>query len=414
MFVLRTTFVLVLIFFTLSLKAIDSLQVNFELVQSIIDESKKSGKVTHYIAISISKSPDKDLGLKIVDTKQGSAKGHKITVGSYTFKPDKASKERPKKGIFAIEIPTKPKKVDGIETIVLELKLDSASQKQPVKIVKNYHTVIIQYTGLYNKFTTSVGTNFDYLNGGIQAKDLYWDISYFEPSINSSDLALRAGLYQSRNFSIDSSLNIQSRPNSNFTLLAVKRGSMEALPDTLIFQRRTFQLNSQTVVDNYGFFFDWMYRVNPLSDQINFYFSSYGEIILKRIQTTTAGVETQRDTVQRLNMQGSTFRLANVRLGTVNDPALEIYTGFGVVVHHLSKGVEFFMAPYITYNYSTLNGRTRRGLTGVIKMMFKERNSGIKLGFEFRNRGVIDDRDFLVLNLSKTFLLGKSSIFSGK
>ena len=389
------------------------LSVKFESNQSKVVEDKKTKKIKHYIPIILKGKLTSDITLKAEINKSGTAniKICKLVKSEIDFKVKESKKDKIKeyKGIIEIEIEYDENKLKGQETIVIKLTTES----DRVKIEKPFHTVFIQYEGLHNYLTTSIGTNFDYLNGGAQAKKLYWDVIYFNPSINNTNYYLRTGIYQNRNFSIDSTGNTRNPFNYNFIERRQDQNPGTNNPiDTSFFQRQTYNIKKdQLTSDNYAFFSDIGLRLNPLSAQSNFYLGAYSEIILRKYNRSTEGELLMTDTFNIIAPRGDTIGpFLGTKIGVSNWSALDLYYGINFTFHHISDNFEFQFSPGVIWGrYNVRSNQNAKGRAGIIKLMIRERNSGIKLGFEYRSAG--STNDIFLVNLSKTFSVSKSDLF---
>ena len=387
-----------------------TLEVRFETAQSKVVEDKKTDKIKHYIPVILKGKLTSDVALKAKIHKSGThdSKNARLFKPEVYFKvkDDKKDKTHEYQEVLGLEIDYNQKKLKGLETIVIEIQ-----SQDGVDITTSFHTVVIEYEGQHNFLMTSIGTNFDYLNGGAQAKKLYWDLNYFNPAINNSNLFIRSGIYQNRNFTIDSTGN--TRNPYTYELVGKRLDQASSNPvDTTLFQRQTYNITSdQLTSDNTALFIEMGVRSNQLSDQTNFYLGVYNEIILRRFTRTTSGALLGTDTFSVTANRGDRLGpFLGTPIGTTTWSALDSYVGLNVSIHHIAKNVEFMLSPSFLYGwYDVRSSNPQKGVSGLIKLMVRERNSGVKLGVEYRTAG--STNDIFLINLSKTFSVSKADLF---
>lgn len=376
--------------------------VKFEAIDSKIVDDKKTKKITHYIPVIVQGTLKDDITINVEDTQSGTAnsKRYAIIQNQLHFKAIKNKNSY--RGIIELKVDSKEEKLSGTETIALKITTNSNA-----KITQGKHSVFIHYTGKYNYLTTSIGTNFDFLNGGVQVKKVYWDINYFNPGINNSRTSMRFGLYQNRNFSIDSTRNRRFPFNEN--LINVERDS---ILNIITIQRQEVNIsNVQTTIDNYGFFGQFGLRLNRFDNDVLFFLELYSETILRKFTQTLEGSLGNADTISVSRPIDEPITLRRTTIGTAEWTSFDIYLGAGATVHHVNDIFEFNFSPYLCYNFtfSDNSADDLDGLCTLIKMNFKERNTGIKLNFEFRTGGSFNN--IFALSVSKSFAINKADLF---
>lgn len=328
-------------------------------------------------------------------------------------------------------------------TIILRLTTDD-----PIDLGESFMTVqLVTKEADVNPFRLSLGSNFNFLDGP-SLERLYADTYVFMPTAFGRvkvkylyadaggvltekvirPIGFETGLYNSRSF-LTNAVDLQDKTVEIFS-------NRKPLPDgrVQVDVNRVID-SSRTTLDNFGFYFNPMIRLNRTNSTVNVYGLLHLELIRRTIiqrsiftpvSTTSTIPETRTITAEEAR---GVFR--SYTSGTFTRQDYDTHIGVGLLIHAVTKNVEFRLKGLLTWGGLGLISRQLNQISSqrsnsftapqsqvmyVANFSLIERTSGIKIGGDVR--GFIDrQRGQPLINyiyIAKEFDLSKFLNFGGK
>lgn len=359
------------------------------------------------------------VSVQIQDTEGGSAvagndKDYTFTSSEVTFSPN---------GIQAARIPISiHSTAQAGRTILLRL-----NTKSPIDLKDNLLSIrIIEKEVSFNPYRVSFGSNFNLLDG-VALQRLYADAYVFLPNafgvkryskyeqVKGNEYlrntvarpwGLEAGMVSSRSFLVPSLMQDNTLRPSMRTFPKNANGEQ-------LVERRTPIDTLNYAIDNTGFYFDVLSRITGSESNKTKVYGLFHSEVIRRVVNGNQVIERYRTT----NVSSPEATIPNsttVSQGKYLEQTFDGYFGFGMLIHHLSKDVEFRTKGAIAFGSLgseiplIQRGQSPWRATFFVNFALIERNTGIKLGGEVR--GYMNPRNapnISYIYLAKEFNLSK-------